>query len=183
MNITEQLQQLLNYPALQVIDANTGLPENEAEFDALSQSTLITFLAGLYKATRTNEGSLLIQSQETATDLLSSIFNNEEYITAKIALYTSQTYDTVKMKLDEVATSFLSIEEYNSNGVFGGKEKDDNLKKLLTSQRHEILRYLPGKLKIGELLNDDSLEDNTNKMEGPVSTMMHKIGNAFSSGD
>ncbi len=181
MKITEQLQQLLNYPQLQVIDANTGLPENEAEFDALSQSALITFLAGLYKATRTTEAAALINSQKTSTDLLSSIFTKEEDITAKIALYANETADTVNRKLDEIATGFLSIDEYKSQDA--GASTDDNLKTQLTSQRHEILKYLPGKLKIGALLNDTTLGDNTNKMEGPVSSLMHKIENIFSSGD
>lgn len=181
MNIPEQLQQLLKYPVLQVIDANTGLPANTAEFDALSQTTLITFLAGLYKATRTKEGSFLVYSQETATDLLSSVFAKVEDITAKIASYTNQSVETVKMKFDEVATGFLSIKEPVGNDTESSKE--ENLKTLLTSQRHEILRYLPGNLKIGNLLNDESLEDNTNKMEGPVSSLMHKIENAFSSAD
>jgi len=181
MNIPEQIQQLLKYPALQVIDANTGLPENEAEFDALSQSTLITFLAGLYKATRTTEAAFLINRQETATDLLSTIFTKEEDITAKIALYANETADTVNRKLNEIANGFLSIDEYNSKDE--GTSEDDNLKTKLTSQRHEILKYLPGKLKIGALLNDNTLGDNTNKMEGPVSSLMHKIENVFSSGD
>ena len=181
MNIPEQLQQLLNYPVLQVINPNTGLPDNTAEFDALSQSTLITFLAGLYKATRTKEGSFLVQSQESATDLLSSIFAKEEDITAKIALFTNQTTANVKVKLNEIATGFLSIKE--PIGIDTDTSKDDNLKTLLTSQRHEILRYLPGNLKIGNLLNDLSLEDNTNKMEGPVSSLMHKIESIFSSAD
>ena len=181
MNIPEQLQQKLNYPPLQVIDANTGLPENEAQFDELRQSVLITFLAGLYKSTRTKEGAFLISSQITATALLSSIFVNQEAITEQIASNTNQTFDLVKTKLEEVATGFLSIDEYKSNAT--ATNEDDNFKTLLTSQRHEILRYLPGKLKIGDLLNDESLEDNTNKMEGPVSSLMHKIENAFSSAD
>lgn len=181
MNIPEQLQQTLNYPALQVIDANTGLPENATEFDELRQSVLITFLAGLYKATRTKEGAFLISSQETANELLSSIFVNEAEIAEKIAVQTNQTVDTVTMKLQEVATGFLSLDAYKNDDV--STNKDDNLKTLLSSQRHEILRYLPGKLKIGDLLNDESLDDNTNKMEGPVSSLMHKIENVFSSAD
>ena len=181
MNIPEKLQELLNYPPLQVIDAITGLPENAAEFDALSQTALITFLAGLYKATRTKEGSFVVESQKTATDLLTSIFVNEDDITATIASYSNQTAATVKKKLDEVAIGFLSIEEYRSSDT--GTTIDDKLKTLLTSQRHEILRYLPGNLKIGNLLNDESLQDNTNKMEGPVSSLMHKIENIFSSAD
>ena len=115
MNIPEQLQQTLNYPALQVIDATTGLPENATVFDELRQSVLITFLAGLYKATRTTEGAFLISSQDTATALLSSIFVNEGDIAEKIALHTNQTVDTVKTKLEEVATGFLSIDEYKND--------------------------------------------------------------------
>ena len=181
MNIPTQLQQTLNYPELQVIDPNTGLPENEAAFDNLSQSSLITFLAGLYKATRTTEGAFLISSQHTATELLSSIFVHKEAIFEKIALHTNQTFDTVKTKLEEIATGWLSIDAYKNGDAT--TNKDDNLKTLLASQRHEILRYLPGKLNIGDLLNDNSLEDNTNKMEGPVSSLMHKIENAFSSSE
>jgi hypothetical protein len=40
--------------------------------------------------------------------------------------------------------------------------------------------YLPAALQIGVLLNDDTLDDATNKMEGPISSLMQKIGAAFS---
>ena len=33
---------------------------------------------------------------------------------------------------------------------------------------------------MGQVLKEESLDDNTNKMEGPVSSLMHKIGSAFS---
>jgi hypothetical protein len=59
-------------------------------------------------------------------------------------------------------------------------QKDDYLQSTMSAQRSEILKYLPGGLKLGELLNDEGLDDNTNQMQGPVSTLMHKIENAFS---
>jgi hypothetical protein len=33
---------------------------------------------------------------------------------------------------------------------------------------------------MGKVVHEETLDDNTNKMEGPVSSLMHKIGSAFS---
>jgi hypothetical protein len=35
-------------------------------------------------------------------------------------------------------------------------------------------------MQLGRLLEDDSLDDRTNKMEGPISNFMHSIENKFS---
>jgi hypothetical protein len=40
--------------------------------------------------------------------------------------------------------------------------------------------YLPAELNMGGLLDDDSLDDQANKMEGPISSLAHRIGAAFS---
>jgi hypothetical protein len=37
-------------------------------------------------------------------------------------------------------------------------------------------------MQLGDLLKDDSLDDRTNKMEGPISNMMHNIENKLSGG-
>ena len=39
---------------------------------------------------------------------------------------------------------------------------------------------MPAALNMGELLHDNTLDDNTNKMEGPVSSLIQRIGSAFS---
>jgi hypothetical protein len=33
---------------------------------------------------------------------------------------------------------------------------------------------------MGDIVGDESLDDKTNKMEGPVSSLMHKIETSFS---
>ena len=38
-------------------------------------------------------------------------------------------------------------------------------------------------MNLGDVLNDETLDDKTNKMEGPISNMMHKIENNMSDGD
>ena len=55
------------------------------------------------------------------------------------------------------------------------------IKNLLTNHRHNILNHLPGAIGIGNILNDGTLDDRTNKMEGPVSSLMHAIEKQFAS--
>ena len=54
------------------------------------------------------------------------------------------------------------------------------VKNFFNDQRNNILLYLPAELKMGELLHDNTLDDNTNKMEGPISSLMQSIGSVFS---
>lgn len=48
-------------------------------------------------------------------------------------------------------------------------------------QRSNILKHLPVELHAGELLSDPAMDDKTNKMEGPMSGMMHTVEKIFSS--
>lgn len=180
MNLPQQLQEYLNYPKLQVIDPNTDLPENEKEFNALSQSALITFLTGMYKSTRTKENTVVINGQSDANNLLKSIFLDLEKVLDHIAAFSHQTAAVAKEKITAVSAGFINyLEQMDPDKT----ERPDYLQNLMTAQRHEILKYLPAGLKLGNLLNDDTLEDESNKMEGPVSSMMHKIESSFSTPD
>ena len=179
MNLPQQLQEYLKYPILQLINVNTSLPEDEKKFDALSQSVLVTFLAGLYKITRSKESAALVNKESNGGQLLSVIFNDEEEMNT-IANYSYQPISIVKLKVAEVANGYLA---FMQQLPVEETQKEDYLQNLMSDQRHEILRYVPVGLKLGELLNDGSLEDNTNKMEGPISSLMHKIENAFSKSD
>ena len=179
MNLPQQLQEFLKYPVLQMSDVNTGLPADEKTFDRLGQATLITFLAGLYKVTRSKESAVTVSSQSDPQQLLHIIFNGEEEMNT-IAAYADQPINVVKVKIAEVSAGYLGLMQQQPVEETQGA---DYLLNLLTAERHEILRYVPIGLKLGELLNDGSLEDNTNKMEGPVSSLMHKIENAFSKSD
>jgi hypothetical protein len=42
--------------------------------------------------------------------------------------------------------------------------------------------HLPAAMQLGYLLNDNAMDDRTNKMEGPVSSFMHTIENKLSGG-
>ena len=55
-----------------------------------------------------------------------------------------------------------------------------DVKTFFSGQVNNILPYLEPDLHMGDLLNDTTLDDNTNKMEGPMSSLMHSIGSIFS---
>ena len=64
----------------------------------------------------------------------------------------------------------------------GEKPTAEKLRSYMNGQRHNILVYLPPSLQMGDLLNDNAMDDRTNKMEGPISSMMHSRENKLSGG-
>jgi hypothetical protein len=53
------------------------------------------------------------------------------------------------------------------------------VKDYFINQKNDILLYLLPILKMGDLLHDNTLDDGTNKMEGPISSLMHSLGSTF----
>lgn len=181
MNLLKELQEFLKYPKLQKMDPNTRLPEDPTQYNALSQSVLIAFLSGLYKATRNKENTEKIEAQLSGQNLLDTIFEKQDEVIASIAGFAESTVEIVKGKLTEVADGYL---QFMKQEVYAEERKSENyLQNLLSSERHNILACLPPDLKVGALLNDLAMEDDTNKMEGPISSVMHKIENLFSTTD
>jgi hypothetical protein len=60
---------------------------------------------------------------------------------------------------------------------------DEAVKTFLIDQRNNILVYIPAGLQIGKVLHDNTIDDRTNKMEGPVSSNMHWLEKLFPSTD
>jgi hypothetical protein len=58
-----------------------------------------------------------------------------------------------------------------------------NVKKVMESQVHNVLTYLPASLHLGNILDDTTLDDRTHKMEGPISSIMQAISSGFNNAD
>ena len=81
--------------------------------------------------------------------------------------------------MEQVAHHAIGVIKENISG-----EKSDNaVRQFLIDQRNNILVYLPAELQIGNVLNDNTIDDRTNKMEGPVSGYMHWLEKFFPSTD
>jgi hypothetical protein len=179
VNLLETVQKNLGYPALQKIDPNTQEVVQDAhtpDEDKFSQAAIPAVLTAFYKYVQTDDGAAEVLQGDMNTNWLDKIFpDNKKEAVQTISSYAHQSgMDPVK-KINEIATETVKVAKANLPADAGIKE----LKSFFKNQRNTILPYLPAALNMGELLHDGTLDDNTNKMEGPISSLMHSIGTAF----
>ncbi|GAC1380967.1 MAG: hypothetical protein NVSMB45_05040 [Ginsengibacter sp.] len=180
-SLISEIEKDLNIHGLQKIDPNTlevKKPDEMSYSNFLNQAAIPVVLIGLYKFTRTDAGNLSILSGYSSGNLMSLIFGDKKYeVLEKVANYTGNTSLDTENRMEAIGQSAIkSIRKHLT-----GNPTERSVKDLLNGHRHEFLSYLPSSIQIGKILNDESIDDRTNKMEGPVSDLMHKIGQVFSS--
>lgn len=182
-NIIEAVRQRLQYPPLHKVDPNTqdiAGKEEESGIALLAQAAIPAVLAAIYKLSGTSEGAGLVWKTDPSDDVLALLFNNrEKEVIARIAGYSGVSVNQAGSHLETIADAALAELRIQA-GHENGPEK---LADILQHQRHELLVRLPAAIRLGEILNDTSLDDKTNKMEGPVSGVIHKMEDRFSGKD
>ena len=174
MNIVEAICRQMGYEPLPKIDPNNQQPENNAAH-TLPQAVIPAVLTGIYSATRTDEGLANYLNNKESRDWGTVIFGDgKAHVIDEICRYAGVDQSTAANKIQEVATVAHHI-------IVSNEDSDTvpELKVFLDYQRTNILEHLPPQLEMGKILNDTTLDDRTNKMEGPISTLMHKIEEAF----
>ena len=180
INLLETVQQNLGYPALQKIDPNTQqvvTDETTADEDKFSQAAIPAVLTGLYKYVQSDEGAEEFLRGDNSSNWVEKIFDdNKKEAIQTISAYARQSNADPVAKMNAIANEAIKIVKENLPADAGIRE----VKVFLAGQKNDILLYLPAALNMGELLHDNTLDDNTNKMEGPISSLMQSIGAAFS---
>ena len=180
INLLETVQQNLGYPALQKIDPNTQqvvLDDKTPAEDKFSQAAIPAVLTALYRYVQTDEGATAFLRGNNSTNWAGKIFDdNKKEVVQTISAYAKQSNADPVEKINAIATEAAKVVKENLSSDAGVKE----VKLFFSNQKNNILLYLPAALNMGDLLHDTSLDDNTNKMEGPISSLMQSIGNAFS---
>ncbi len=183
INLVETIQKNLGFPPLQKIDPNTQevkKPEEMSFQDYLPQSAIPVVLLGLYKFSGTEEGNTQLLKGELQHKILKTIFDNKtQDVINKVASDTGNTTEYAASQMERIAWEALSIirKELSNNPT------DANVKTYLADQRQNILVHLPASMQIGDVLNDDTIDDRSHKMEGPVSSAMHWLEKLFPSTD
>ncbi len=182
-NIIEAIQHKLGYPPLQKIDPNVQeVKENAVSTQEarLAQSAIPAVLAGLYRFTESDKGANYILAGGGRESFLETIFEKDKSkAVEKVAHYAGVSPEEAESSMEEIADeAVITIHQ-----AIGEKHNSEKVKEYMSGQRHNILVHLPAAMQLGELLKDDSLDDRTNKMEGPISNLMHKIENSMSKGD
>jgi hypothetical protein len=179
--IVDTIQKNLGYGTLQKVDPNTQEIKDKYEhssIEKLGQAAIPAVLTALYKFTRTEAGCKRLLTGTEKEDWLSVIFSDrEKEVVEKVAHYSGVTENQAESHMENIADEAVRIVREQAGN------SPEKVKMYISSQRHNILVYLPASLNMGDMLNDETLDDKTNKMEGPVSNFMHKIENTFSDGD
>ena len=180
INLLEIVQQNLGYPALQKIDPNTQrvlIEEKTPEEHKFSQAAIPAVLTALYIYVQSDDGAKDFLRGDNSSNWVSKIFDeNKKEAIQKISSYAKQSNQDPVAKMNAIADEAVKVVKNNLPDAAGIKD----VKVFFNSQQNHILLYLPAELNMGELLHDSTLDDKTNKMEGPVSSLMQSIGNAFS---
>lgn len=177
INLIETIQQRLGYAPLQKVDPNTQEIASGAAIDVLAQSIIPAVAAGLYKITRSEEGARLVLRGNFSTGIAEALFGeNTDTLLDNISSYADVDRKTALTQLERAGEAAVKI--INENATTDPREPAVIL--FMKEQRNTILHYLPAALQIGLLLNDTTMDDKTNKMDGPISGLMHKIEKVFS---
>lgn len=181
-NIVEVVQQDLGFPVLQKIDPNEQDPKSnghQSSLEKLAQAAIPAVLTGFFNFTRTDKGCNYILAGGGTKAWLDVIFaDKKDEAVEKIAHYAGVATEEAAITMEDIAKEAVII----IHEAPGEKPTAEKLRSFMSSQRHNILVYLPATLHLGDLLNDNAIDDQTNKMEGPVSNLMHNIENKLSGG-
>ncbi len=182
-NIIELLQQALNSKPLQKVSPNTqdvkAKAADTSNASKLQQAVIAAVLTGTYKITRTHEGAEEILSGNISTSWGSLLFgDNKDTVVTRIAEYSVTSPAAASAEIEMAGFEAAVIIRANAGGTKTATA--DDVITYMKDQRNKILQYLPAALQLGALLDDDTLDDHTHKMDGPISGLMHSIEKAFS---
>lgn len=178
VNLAETIQKNLGYPELKKINLNTDVVESldkDQEGPLLGQATIPAILVSLYKYTRSDKGAENVLCGDNSTNWLNEFLGDYKKETiVKVAAYVgtseANAYESMRNVADEAVNLIRSSNPFTVNDV----------KDLLAAEKNNMLLFLPTSMHMGELINDNTLDDDTHKMEGPVPSLMNALGNFFS---
>jgi hypothetical protein len=159
INLLENVQIDMGYPPLLKIDPNLvevmGIDRTPCD-KRFSQAAIPATLTVLYKYSRTDEGAGKILVGNILTDWSYILFGKKrKLLFHRISVYSYHSPDNTNFKMKEVAEKavFATKRALPDNASF--KE----VKILLSSQRINILPYLPAVLRMSRMLEDDTLDN------------------------
>ena len=178
ISLLETVQQNLGYAPLHKIDPNTqdtAWDKTPME-NRFGQAALPAVLTAMYLFVQADECAAEILKDDPADNWVDRIFvDNTRPAIQIIADYSGQSVEETVKRLTVIANEAARVTKAHLPTDAGIKD----VKLFFTNQRNNILLYLPVALHMGELLHNNTLDDNVNKMEGPISSLMKIIGGAF----
>ena len=172
-NIVDAIQQKLGYPPLKKVDPNTQEIKDARKMspgEKLPQAAIPAVLAAAIKYSDGKDGISLLTEDHNKNWLTTIYCGKENDAVKKVADYSGVSTDEARKHMESISMETVEIVK-----EFVKTPDAEKLRSFMNSQRHSILSHLPAAMKMGDVLNEETFDDRTNKMEGPVSSFLHRI--------
>ncbi len=183
MNLIETITKHFGYAPLAMIDPNTQdvvHKSGEADLHRFSQAAIPVILVGFHRLLATDAGAEEVLYPNTSTTWVSTIFGDDATeVVKRVNDYSGFDQAGTEDKLNDIASKAASLLKESA----APSTKPVDVKAALESQIDNILTYLPPSLHLGDLLKENTLDDRTHKMEGPISSLIQAVGSGFSKPD
>lgn len=183
MNITETIQKNLGFGKIQKIDPNSqdvtdkeGIHGN----NAIAQAAIPSILLGLFNRLEKEPDASWIAGDQPTGNLLEKIFGKSHLeLVDQVALYARMKNELVKPEMEHIASEVVRVTRDNIKDL----TDENSIAAFVTQHKQDVLLYLPAAISLGRILGNNNLDDRTNKMEGPISSLMHKMEKQFNSSE
>ena len=184
MNLIDEMQKATGHWPVEKVDPNTqeAKDEQEGKKDLLPQAAIPISLLGLYHYTRSEEQAQLLVggNNSTNTDWKNKLYSNHsDEVANSVATYAHTSVNMAESALNYATNTAIKI----VNDALGDKASGKGIADIFKDNRSSILQHLPAALQLGSIVNDTTIDDRTNKMEGPMSGIMHVFEKIFSDSD
>lgn len=181
MNLIEEMQKVSGRFLVEKVDPNTQKPPDEisGSDNPLPQAVIPVALLGLYHFSRIEENSekLVLKSIDDNRNWKNVLYgNHSDEVAQHVADYTHTTKAYAGQALNHATNLAIKI----VNDALGNKATGKSIAHIFEDNRSNILMHLPATLDVGSIVKDTTIDDNTNKMQGPVSNLMHLFEKIFS---
>ena len=181
MNIIETIQKNLGFDTLKKIDPNTQETMGEETLignSAVAQAGIPAILIGIFNKLEETPDLNLFKTEQGK--LLENIFGKStETVITQVENYSKVNDKHIGQQLEHIASESVRVVK---EGI-GDNADEKHIRNFVAKNKPDTLLYLPPSLELGSILKNNNIDDRTGKMEGPVSSFMHKIEKAFNTSD
>jgi hypothetical protein len=178
MNILETVQKNLGYNSLEKIDPNTqDTRQNALGSTALAQAGIPAVLLGLYNRLETNPDISVLDPDQKGSMLENIFGKSSNAVISRINDYSRLRDKLSGQELEHIAREAARV----IREKIGADAAPSAIRNFVARNKPDVLLYLPPALDLGTLLKNNTLDDRTGKMEGPVSSLMHNLEKSFNS--
>jgi hypothetical protein len=177
MNIIETVQKNLGFMTLKKIDPNTQeITGQEVDMgnSALAQAGIPSILLGIYNSLEQNPDLNILDTNEGKK--LERIFGKDaEIVVKKITGYAKIQDEHSSQELEHIASESMRVVKER----IGEGANESSIRNFIGRNKPDTLLYLPPSLDLGTILQNNNLDDRTGKMEGPISSLTHRLEKLF----